>query len=152
MDNTNEIRFRAYDNRIEDWSKDSFDADVDEEIVTSKPSLLVINTMYNRQSINTGDQYSFQLSAFMLDNDGVEIFEGDILEHTLIDGTKRFYKIWREAGGLVVNIHQDDFYKPVKLIQFWEGLSNMQTASFIKNCRVIGNVIDNPELLECRTA
>lgn len=136
------IRFRCYDNKRKCWLENSFEVDLDEyNFDTSKP----INTIY---AVNTDERYSFQLSSFMLDNDDVEIFEGDILEYVLVDGTKRFYKIWREAGGLVINIHQDDFYKPIKLIQFWEGLSNMQTASFIKQCKIIGNVIDNPELLE----
>lgn len=98
------------------------------------------------------EHYTLLQYTGMSDSNGVEIHEGDILEQILIDGTKRLYKIWREAGGFVVNIHQDDFHKPVELIQFWDGLSDMQTASFIKKCRVIGNIIENPELIECRTA
>lgn len=153
MYSSNDVKFRAFDNRTEDWSEETFDADLDEEIVTSKSSLVVINTMYSGQSLNMGDQFTFQLSANMIDNDGVEIFEGDILEDVKLDGSKRFYKVFREKGGLVINTHQDDFYKPCDKISFYEALADMQTSGYVtSNCRVIGNIIDNPELLECPIA
>jgi len=83
------------------------------------------------------------------DKKGVDIYEGDILKYTLNNGEIRFYKIWAEKGGFVINQFQDDFYKEEKDIQFWSGLSDMQTASWVDlSLEVIGNIHQNPELLK----
>jgi len=81
------------------------------------------------------------------DRNGNEIYEGDILKEEAPRGN--MYKIWRENGGLVINQFQDDFFKPFDKIQFWSGLSDMQTTSFIEgNLEIIGNIYESPELLK----
>jgi len=141
-----EIKFRAWNHRNEDWETNSFDADLDEERIGTK-SLLLINTMYHK---NNGDLYTFQLASGLNDRDGIEIFEGDILQFTRLDNSKEYFKVWHEKGGLVINIHSNDFNKPTEKISFFEALANMQTASFLSgSCEIIGNIFENPELLEC---
>ncbi len=79
------------------------------------------------------------------DKNGKEIYEGDILEDVRLDGSKRFYKVFYKKGGLVINIHQDDFKKDNPL--FYEPIADMQTPGFIEqNCTIIGNINENPEL------
>lgn len=73
-----------------------------------------------------------------------EIYEFDILE----DRNGRKFKIWKEKGGFVMNQFQDDFYREIKDILFYQPLADMQNVSFIEStCEVIGNIKENPELL-----
>ena len=80
------------------------------------------------------------------DKNGKEIYDGDILEYVRLGGSKIFYKVFYKKGGLVINIHQDDFKKDNPL--FYEPIADMQTSGFIEqNCTIIGNIDENTELL-----
>lgn len=81
------------------------------------------------------------------DKNGKEIYEGDIL--LLEKGTKR--TVFNVPGGFAIESLDDDLNKYGKEIFVpIEGLSDEQNASFIKSTKVIGNVYENPELLEER--
>jgi len=143
-----ELRFRAFDNRNQRWTDSCFETDIDEYIVGNTVSQILVNTKYNNKSHSSGFLYTIQLAANMLDINGVEIFQGDILEHTRTDGTKLLFKIWLVSGGLVMNSHQEDFYRNEEHIITYDAIADKQTASFISSCLVVGNIIDNPELLK----
>ena len=72
----------------------------------------------------------------LLDLNGKEIYEGDIITHIdrrCRDGSKRIYKvIWSEAPLSYIALAQSEYV--------W--LSSME------GCEVIGNIHENPELLE----
>lgn len=131
-----EIKFRVWDSSPE---KDGFNGlMIDHDYV--------IQSDYLVDAIN--GKYPIMQFTGLKDKNGVDIYEGDILKYTLNNGEIRFYKIWVENGGFVINQFQDDFYKEEKDIQFWSGLSDMQTASWVDLClEVIGNIHQNPELL-----
>lgn len=81
------------------------------------------------------------------DKNGKEIYEGDIL--LLEKGTKR--TVFSVPGGFAIESLDDDLNKYGKEIFVpIEGLSDEQNASFIKSTKVIGNIYENPELLEER--
>ena len=82
------------------------------------------------------------------DKNGKEIFEGDILQLKKLDGSVLLYKIFCVKGGFAFNTHQDDFYKPQIEIYFYESTSDMQNSSFISTLEIIGNIFENPELLD----
>ncbi len=93
-------------------------------------------------------QYTSQWTG-LKDTDDEKIFEGDILRAIRTDGKCMYYKIWTQPGGFVMNCFQDDFYRRIEDIQFSSGISDMQTRSFIEgNCKVVGNIWDNPELMQ----
>ena len=93
-----------------------------------------------------GDVFILMQFTGLHDKNGKEIYEGDILEYVRLDGSKIFYKVFYKKGGLVINIHQDDFKKDNPL--FYEPIADMQTSGFIEqNCTIIGNIYENPELL-----
>jgi hypothetical protein len=75
----------------------------------------------------------------LMDKNGVEIYEGDILE----DKNKNFmYNVFRVAGGFAINTHQNDFNRKTPFYTSFD----MQTASYVNgNCEVIGNT--NKQLL-----
>ena len=86
------------------------------------------------------------------DKNGKEIYTGDILQLKRLDGSVLFYKIFSVKGGFAFNAHQDDFYKPQSEIYFYESTSDMQSSGFIRTLEIIGNVYENPELLEKKFA
>lgn len=79
------------------------------------------------------------------DKKEVDIYEGDVLEFKNELGKHNLHKVFRVEGGLVINSHKDDFYK--ESTPFWEACSDMQTIGWIKQCEIIGNIHENPELL-----
>ena len=86
------------------------------------------------------------------DKNGKEIYTGDILQLKRLDGSILLYKIFCVKGGFAFNAHQDDFYKPESEIYFYESTSDMQSSSFISTLEIIGNLYENPELLEKKFA
>ena len=86
------------------------------------------------------------------DKNGKEIYTGDILQLKKLDGIVLLYKIFCVKGGFAFNTHQDDFYKPQIEIYFYESTSDMQNSSFISTLEIIGNIFENPELLEKKFA
>ncbi len=86
------------------------------------------------------------------DKNGKEIYTGDILQLKKLDGSVLLYKIFCVKGGFAFNTHQDDFYKPQIEIYFYESTSDMQSSSFIITLEIIGNIFENPELLEKKFA
>jgi len=71
------------------------------------------------------------------DKNGKDLYERNHLKFTNLNGDCLYFKIWRVKGGLVMNTHQDDYYKPTNEIAFYDAIADMQTASFIEgNCEI----------------
>ena len=88
------------------------------------------------------------ISVHLKDKNGKDAFVGNIYKQTLATGEIRLYKIFQVKGGFAINQTMDDFYREPEKIQFYNGLSDMQTASFFEGAlEEIGNSFENPELL-----
>ena len=114
---------------------------------------LVTNGIFNHEELGDGWMGDIirRQYAGLKDRSGEDIYEGDILLEEAPRGNR--YKIWREEGGLVINSFTDDFSKDISKINFWSGLSDMQTIGFVKGTlAVIGNIYENPELLTKKPA
>jgi len=79
------------------------------------------------------------------EKNGKHIYEGDILEFKNDLGRNSLHKVFRVDGGLVINSHSDDICKDS--IVFYEACADMQTSQWIRQCEIIGNIYQNPELL-----
>lgn len=74
------------------------------------------------------------------DKNGKRIFEGDVFEGNKIDGKRKLYKFWYDddEGAFVYGISYKGGYR----------LSIAKWCFKSENIEVIGNIHDNPELLE----
>ncbi|RQP14360.1 MAG: hypothetical protein EAS48_01800 [Chryseobacterium sp.] len=130
------IKFRVWDKELKKYRSEK-DGDYSLGVLSGK-----VRGIYGERF----PQMEVQQFTGLTDKNGKEIYEGDILEDVILDGSKRFYKVFYKKGGLVINIHQDDFKKDNPL--FYEPIADMQTSGFIEqNCIIIGNIYENPELL-----
>jgi uncharacterized phage protein (TIGR01671 family) len=81
------------------------------------------------------------------DKNGVDIYEGDVLEYKNELGRHHVAKIFYKKGGLCFNVHKDDFYKKPKEIHFYESCADMQSKGFIVQFKIIGNIHENKDLV-----
>lgn len=87
--------------------------------------------------------------ANIQDKNGKDIYDGDILKYENEYGRIHYHRVFAVKGGLAINTHSDDFAK--EKIVFYEAVADMQTAGWIEQCEVIGNIHENPELLNHAT-
>lgn len=115
-----EIKFRAWDKRYE----------VIEEVTdleffnTGKGTLTTIEAFGNLRNSNLSDVELMQYTG-LKDQNYIEIYEGDIIE---VDGETSVIK--SEPGGFIIS-----------------GLPLVEVSNY--GMKVIGNIHENPELLEC---
>ena len=121
-----DIKFRAWDNN-EEWMVDDMLLSFDGEILTDdvQPN----DTPYKEIELADEGRYELMQYTGMKDVKGVEIYEGDILQ------SEHYFK-----------------YKVVFKGDCWrcESLKNSRFKNrFIgRDLKVIGNIYENPELLE----
>lgn len=93
-----------------------------------------------------GDWYSFEVDTILMqstglkDKNGVEIFEGDIVKKT--NGSIGYVVYLQQEAGFVVVLKKSDYR-----------LGHRNTGEPYKeatNHKIIGNVYENPELLEVK--
>jgi uncharacterized phage protein (TIGR01671 family) len=129
-----QIKFRAWDknnkcwanlNELSDWGSASFTACIG--FGNNKYP-------YHTFRIESDDRYIIQEFTGLLDKNGKEIFEGDILQHTKADGTKiiKGYVEFLRGGYRVVRKELD---------------TTWPLLGYAKNCEVIGNIFENTNLL-----
>ena len=125
-----EIKFRAWDNEEKNFIY--FDA--------LEGLLSECDETYRRRCVGQLEQFTG-----LRDKNGKEIYEGDLLKEIAPRGY--IYRVFGVAGGFVINSFQDE----ITMLRFAEPIANMQTAGYIQEqCEIIGNIHENPELLEGR--
>ena len=121
-----DIKFRAWDNN-EEWMVDDMFLSFDGEILTD--DVQPHDTPYKEIELSDEGRYELMQYTGMKDVKGVEIYEGDILQ------SEHYFK-----------------YKVVFKGDCWrcESFKNSRFKNrFIgRDLKVIGNIYENPELLE----
>lgn len=124
-------KFRAWDKRFSEFVEDFF---VSEDGKIYKKST---NTGYGIAiSRETSDKVILMQSTGLVDKNGKEIFEGDILDYK---GRKALVR-WHGSYASFIYRFVDE---PHKRNAEWKPLY----LAYMK-CEIIGNIYDNPELLE----
>ena len=100
--------------------------DGDYQIISGKSGAMCLTTVIS----NTIGQYTG-----LTDKNGTKIFEGDILQFTNNDNEQTNYEVLWFANKWVV-------------LQCEMTVADDLDLFFVKHCVVIGNIYDNPELLE----
>lgn len=86
-----------------------------------------------------GNKYILMQYTGLEDKNGVEIYEGDILEYTFTDYKGK--KLWKEKYILKENISGWEMRNITKPRRH-------RSLSLVKNYEVVGNIYDNPDLLK----
>lgn len=137
------IKFRAWDKKerkMRNW----------DEIILEKEwgnEYYLLGYKLNRAITNYDhEQILMQYTGIKNMDNGVEICEGDILR--LPNGKKR--TVFKVPGGFAIESLDCDYGKYGKRACVpIEGLSDEQNANFVaQQCTVVGNIYENPELLE----
>jgi len=123
-----EIKFRAWNTLLNQFIE-NFESKYLIEVLSS--DLFIINQF-------TG----------LKDKNGVDIYEGDILEYKNDLDRHNLAKIFYKKGGLCFNIHEDDFYKNPEEIFFYESCADMQSKGWIVQFEIIGNIHEHLNLLK----
>lgn len=120
---TREIKFRCWDKENKKW--------VDEEHFNIRPSGAVCKWEWNTWKFEPTDECIVAQYTGLKDKNGVEVFESDIV---LIDG-RRTVCVWRESeAGFSFQWETDDHH--------------FYCAEYITGGKIIGNIYENPELLD----
>lgn len=84
----------------------------------------------------------------LTDKNGKKIFEGDILKPDYDNNS--YYRVAWDSGKLHLNIEEYCFNDSEgKALWSWcENIADYQINGCVDNCEIIGNIYDNPELLE----
>lgn len=84
----------------------------------------------------------------LTDKNGKKIFEGDILKPDYDNSS--YYRVAWDSGKLHLNIEEYCFCDSEgKALWSWcENIADYQINGCVDNCEIIGNIYDNPELLE----
>lgn len=139
-----EIKFRAWDDleqrfwTLKDGGETSGDGSV--QYFGNEQGVLEMGRL---EEIDTGLGTAFEFTAFSLmqftgltDKNGREIYEGDILTGGILHMTSGV-RLSNESVATTVTF-RDGMFK----------LGKVSLLSFHKNAEVIGNIYENPELLE----
>ena len=118
-----EIKFRAWDtyHKVMRYNKDI-------------PPILAKNLNVEN------DQWKFLQFTGLTDKNGKEIYEGDIVER----------KSWFSDSNGVTRLSDDNSYMQRRIVEFEAG-KVFQGYRIQENDEVIGNIHENPELLENKT-
>lgn len=103
---------------------------------------------FNLEEIPTGiygGTINQQFTGFQ-DKDGKDIFEGDIIKYQYFDIDSFSY--YTATGEVIWNSGQDCYNN---LFGGWEVTFGEKTKYINKNCEVIGNIFETPELLDEKT-
>lgn len=139
-------KFRAWgrDSNYPGTESDKFEMFYDVSVVTTlndKEQHVIVNFgMYNEAEYNGTEiiDYTLMQSTGLFDKNGVEIFEGDVVI-AWSQGVKGIFEIKRRIDGLWL------LYPAWKDGQFWY-LSPTEDGR--ETIEIIGNIYENPDLLE----
>lgn len=139
-----EIKFRIFDkleNEIHIFGEDIHD----EIIIGSRNELQYYNLQTGESSDEKGDYILMEYTG-MKDEEGVEIYESDIVEFFCQSEPEKNYGkvVWNGGGWDLCVVRKDQNI-------FYSEYVDLFRLLYLKKCKVIGNIYENPELLDKKT-
>lgn len=87
----------------------------------------------------------------LIDKNGKEIYEGDIIDiHQTVNGCNLFVVIWSDIGFSVRYLIDGEVSREYEYEYDIKELLEVNVNKYDKEIEVIGNIYDNPELLEIK--
>lgn len=138
-----EIKFRAWDKRLKIMSN--------HELLLRMTASLNIN--YTGSLMLPLKNKNIELMQYtgLYDDDGNEIYEGDIVEVLLEIETKtpHISEVVINSNGVVINGHPSHRnFSNVTYRQLADYCDYGFGGNYLSHCKIIGNIYENPELLE----
>jgi uncharacterized phage protein (TIGR01671 family) len=99
----------------------------------------VVTEMVSVDHILQSPEFDVMQFTGLLDKNDKEIYEGDILEYKNDFGKHFKHNVFYVDGGFAINTHQSDFGNETP---FYDACADMQTAQYIEQCEVIGNIYE----------
>ena len=133
-----EIKCRAWDEREED----SYGQAVTPKYIYDIQNTYDDENGYSFEEVLATPGLILEQFTGLYDKNGKEIYEGDILKET---PREYRYRVFSAPGGFVINAFQDE----ITMLRHAAPIANVPIAGYIQEkCEVIGNIHENPELLE----
>jgi len=127
-----EIKFRAHE-KSAGWYSEKF-------------------VMDNLNELTQDENVTVQQFTGLKDKLGKYLYVGDLFKHETND---LIYRVWDVDGGYGINTHVTEWQDDIRLDYPFPlmPLSDEQTVSwFESSCIIIGNIHDNPDLLNPKTS
>lgn len=145
-------KFRAWEKKNKRWMTKEIEDSEESEIRLDLWGNVEFKPPWWEQGADTvhrvdgSDMFDIMQSTGLFDDNGVEIFESDIVK--VIDLNCRIEVISEVVWGMNSNVYGN---YPAFAIQDFESESNSFSEIFDSGCyriKVIGNIYENPELME----
>lgn len=141
------IKFRGKDTHTGEWRIGYYNVRTHLWGPEASPTEVKVHQILSGDYVYTVDPETVGQYTGLPDVEGKELYEGDVLKDKY--NSKKYVIAWVPGGAALWNCNEYNAMLRRDPVVLWDGLSEMQAASYVTDClTLIGNIHDNPELLQ----